>query len=44
MGKDKSQMPAFAHEMSIVDRDAVAEYLVRLRTATDQDVRALGPL
>lgn len=44
MGKDKSQMPAFAHEMSIVDRDAVAEYLVWLRTATDQDVRALGPL
>ena len=44
MGKDKSQMPAFAHEISLVDRDAIAEYLVWLRTATDQDVGALGPL
>ncbi len=44
MGKDKSQMPAFAREMSIVDRDAVAEYLVWLRTASEQDVSALGPL
>lgn len=44
MGSDKSQMPAFAREMSIVERDAVAEYLVWLRTATPQDVSALGPL
>lgn len=44
MGKDKSQMPPFAREMSIVERDAVAEYLVWLRTATPQDVSALGPL
>lgn len=44
MGKDKSQMPAFAREMTIVERDAVAGYLVWLRTATEQDVSALGPL
>lgn len=44
MGKDKSQMPAFAREITLVDRDAIAEYLVWLRTATDEDVRALGPL
>jgi mono/diheme cytochrome c family protein len=44
MGTDKSQMPAFARELSIVDRDALAEYMVWLRTATDEDVRALGPL
>lgn len=44
MGKDKSQMPAFAREMTIVERDLVAEYLVWLRTATQADVSALGPL
>jgi ubiquinol-cytochrome c reductase cytochrome b subunit len=44
MGKDKSQMPAFSREMSLVDRDLVAEYLVWLRTATEADVGALGPL
>ncbi len=44
MGKDKSQMPAFAREMSIVERDAVAEYLVWLRTATPETLGALGPL
>ena len=41
---DKSQMPRFDKELSIVDRDALAEYLVWLRTATHQDLDALGEL
>lgn len=44
MGSDKSQMPRFDKDLSIVDRDALAEYLVWLRTATLDDVNALGPL
>ena len=44
MGSDKSQMPRFDRELSIVDRDAIAEYLVWLRTASLDDVNALGPL
>ncbi|MBA3460486.1 MAG: cytochrome b N-terminal domain-containing protein [Deltaproteobacteria bacterium] len=44
MGSDKSQMPRFDRDLSIVDRDALAEYLVWLRTATLDDVNALGPL
>jgi ubiquinol-cytochrome c reductase cytochrome b subunit len=39
-----SEMPAFADDLSIVDRDLIAEYLVWLRTATKQDVDALGKL
>ena len=44
MGTDKSEMPRFDKEMSIVDRDALAEYLVWLRTATAADLAKLGPL
>jgi mono/diheme cytochrome c family protein len=44
MGADKSQMPRFDRELSIVDRDLLAEYLVWLRTASEQDVFGLGPL
>jgi ubiquinol-cytochrome c reductase cytochrome b subunit len=39
-----SEMPRFDKELSIVDRDALAEYLVWLRTATKQDVEALDEL
>jgi len=39
-----SEMPRFDKDLSIVDRDALAEYLVWLRTATQQDLDALGPL
>jgi mono/diheme cytochrome c family protein len=42
MGADRSEMPRFDKELSIVERDALAEYLVWLRTATPQDVAALG--
>ena len=41
MGADASQMPRFDRELSLIDRDAIAEYLVWLRTATKQDVEAL---
>jgi len=44
MGADHSEMPRFDRELTIVERDALAEYLVWLRTATEQDLRALGPL
>jgi ubiquinol-cytochrome c reductase cytochrome b subunit len=44
MGADKSQMPRFDKELSIVDRDALAGYLVWLRTATAKDVAELGAL
>lgn len=44
MGEDKSEMPRFDKDLSIIDRDALAEYLVWLRTATQQDVDALGDL
>jgi ubiquinol-cytochrome c reductase cytochrome b subunit len=44
MGEAMSEMPRFDKDMSIVDRDAVAEYLVWLRTATKQDLDALGEL
>jgi ubiquinol-cytochrome c reductase cytochrome b subunit len=39
-----SQMPRFDQELSIVERDALAEYLVWLRSATQADLDALGPL
>lgn len=44
MGADHSEMPRFAKDLSIVDRDAIAEYLVWLRTATAQDVANLPSL
>ena len=44
MGPDKSQMPRFDRDLSLIDRDALAEYLVWLRTATDDDLVKLGPL
>jgi ubiquinol-cytochrome c reductase cytochrome b subunit len=43
MGKDKSQMPRFDKELSLTDLDALAEYLVWLRTATPDDVSRLDP-
>jgi ubiquinol-cytochrome c reductase cytochrome b subunit len=44
MGPEHSQMPRFDKELSIVDRDALAEYLVWLRTATQRDVDMLEAL
>lgn len=44
MGVDKSQMPRFDSDLSIVDRDALAGYLVWLRTATPHDLAALDPI
>lgn len=41
---EMSEMPRFDKELSIIDRDAIAEYLVWLRTATKQQVEALGEL
>jgi mono/diheme cytochrome c family protein len=39
-----SEMPRFDRDLSIAELDALAEYLVWLRTATAQDLDALGPL
>jgi ubiquinol-cytochrome c reductase cytochrome b subunit len=44
MGHDKSQMPRFDKELSLADRDALAEYLVWLRTATPEELAALDPV
>jgi mono/diheme cytochrome c family protein len=44
MGADKSEMPRFDRELTIVERDALAEYLVWLRTASTKDLIGLGPL
>lgn len=44
MGADKSEMPRFDRDLTIVERDALAELLVWLRTATPQDLANLGPL
>jgi ubiquinol-cytochrome c reductase cytochrome b subunit len=41
---DKSEMPRFDRELTIVERDLLAEYLVWLRTASPQDLTKLGPL
>jgi mono/diheme cytochrome c family protein len=41
---EKSEMPRFDKELTVVERDLVAEYLVWLRTATQQDLDALGSL
>jgi ubiquinol-cytochrome c reductase cytochrome b subunit len=43
MGHDNSQMPRFDRELALADRDALAEYLVWLRTATPADLAALDP-
>jgi ubiquinol-cytochrome c reductase cytochrome b subunit len=43
MGSDKSEMPRFDTDLSLQDRDALAEYLVWLRTATKADLDELGP-
>ncbi len=44
MGADKSEMPRFDKDLSLADRDALAEFLVWLRTATQRDLDALGAL
>ena len=44
MSEDMSQMPRFGKELSLIDRDALAEYLVWLRTATKAELDAFGPL
>ena len=44
MGPDKSEMPRFDGDLSLADRDALAEYLAWLRTATPADLDRLGPL
>lgn len=44
MGADNSEMPRFDRDLTIVERDALAEFLVWLRTATPQDLANLGPL
>jgi mono/diheme cytochrome c family protein len=44
MGADHSEMPRFDRDLSIIDRDALAEYLVWLRNATAKDALSLGPL
>ena len=43
MGPDKSQMPRFDKELTLAERDAVAEYLVWLRTATPAELAKLDP-
>jgi ubiquinol-cytochrome c reductase cytochrome b subunit len=40
---DRSEMPRFDHEIALTERDALAEYLVWLRTATATDLAALDP-
>ena len=44
MGPEHAEMPRFDRELSLADRDALAEYLVWLRTATARDLAELGPL
>lgn len=44
MGGEHSQMPRFDKDLSLADLDALAEYLVWLRTASRGDLDALGPL
>jgi ubiquinol-cytochrome c reductase cytochrome b subunit len=40
---DHSEMPRFDKELTLAERDALAEYLVWLRTATPTDLEALDP-
>jgi len=44
MDAEKSEMPRFDTDLTLQDRDALAEYLVWLRTATQADLDKLGPL
>ena len=44
MGRDKSEMPRFDRDLTLAERDALAEYLVWLRTATPADLAALDPV
>ncbi|MEO8702781.1 MAG: cytochrome b N-terminal domain-containing protein [Kofleriaceae bacterium] len=44
MSDSLSSMPRFDTELTITERDQLAEYLVWLRTATKADLDALGPL
>jgi hypothetical protein len=37
-------MPRFDEELTVLERDAIAEYLVWLRDATPGALGALGPL
>jgi ubiquinol-cytochrome c reductase cytochrome b subunit len=39
-----SEMPRFDADLTITERDAVAAYLVWLRTATQKDIDIMGPL
>jgi ubiquinol-cytochrome c reductase cytochrome b subunit len=41
MGPDHSEMPRFDRDLTVVERDALAEYLVWLRTASPMDIAAL---
>ncbi len=43
MTPDMSGMPRFDKELTLADRDLIAQYLVWLRTATPADLDALGP-
>jgi hypothetical protein len=43
MGK-LSEMPRFDADLTITERDALAAYLVWLRTASQADLDKLGPL
>ncbi|HEX2691802.1 MAG TPA: cytochrome b N-terminal domain-containing protein [Kofleriaceae bacterium] len=40
MGHDKSEMPRFGKQLTLLDRDALAEYLVWLRTATPEELES----
>jgi ubiquinol-cytochrome c reductase cytochrome b subunit len=44
MGAEKSEMPRFDTDLTLYDRDALAEYLVWLRNASQADLEKLGPL
>jgi hypothetical protein len=39
-----SEMPRFDTDLTITERDALAGYLVWLRTATQVDIDRMGPL
>jgi ubiquinol-cytochrome c reductase cytochrome b subunit len=44
MGAANSEMPRFDKDLSIVDRDALAGYLIWLQSASQRDIDLLGPL
>jgi ubiquinol-cytochrome c reductase cytochrome b subunit len=43
MTEDMSEMPRFDKELTLIERDLLAEYLVWLRTASKADLDTLGP-